>query len=99
MATKDQCDFLYHRARVYIPQAIELVMLVGKANQCLTTMVSIKQAYDVLVAGTCNHQYFHRKVQSGISSSSMSTLKGEDMNVMKRLEACPNGLCPPCSEA
>ena len=52
------------------------------------SMVSMKQVHEVLVAPTCSYQHFHKMIQS--SRYCTQTLKGEDMQVMKRLEACPH---------
>ena len=92
MATSEECAFFYHRVQVHIPQAVELVMLVPKQGhkKSHTPLVSLSQVYKVLVDGTCSYQHFHAKVKNKLEHRhSSKMLKGEDMQVMIRLEATP----------
>ncbi|DBA81081.1 TPA: hypothetical protein ACH3X2_000804 [Trebouxia sp. C0005] len=89
MATSDACTFFFHRVQVHIPHAVELVMLIGKPGPSVTPhnppMVSLKQVHEVLVGSKCTYSnlYKHARKKSHHCST---TVRGEDMQVMIRLE-------------
>ena len=78
------------RVQVHIPQAVELVMLVPKQGHKKSHTPLVSQVHKVLVDGTCSYQHFHAKVKNKLEHRhSSKMLKGEDMQVMIRLEATP----------